>query len=563
MPKTYSYRGILSYQVDGGLQLVLFAAPAREIERWAGIPQRQVWGDQESVGFQRDLNGSRVTKLAKFYSVPRNTMQNPLLAAMQFREQVTFTPAGSGSGRDRAGTIKITPTLLDVPLIEVMRGVAALLKQRDPALVESEPADAMLDRLRSQLTLDDVEDDGADDGDSSEPDDSEDVSELFLEPESHLEQFWLELQARITLLEELGTGYAEDHILGFTRDALAAYLKPVLLVDGQHRLAGALEATRAVLSAPAMTKRIRNLIKEGKDAAAVEDELWTETDRHLPVSLLMTEDAAEHVFQFVVVNQKAQPLTRALLGSIVATSLADEELEPIATRLRDAGIPLEESRAISFITREPDSPFAGVVKRGLEGQDPNGLEWNVLGTLVSVFRSLKGGRIWGEGIDHAFRWRRLKLADSPIVADYETAGYVDPYEYWSALDGVWRPCFMRFWWVVRNTLASDDPEDFNFWGNPRRSNIFNKVSLHILQADFFQYLADREVTLEDEDDVESLVEQWLTLVDTSYFSRDWQLSGVKRDTTGVRNQWAHLWVRHRKEGSRLPAAAQYSKPRSA
>jgi hypothetical protein len=43
--------------------------------------------------------------------------------------------------------------------------------------------------------------------------------------------------------------------------------------------------------------------------------------------------------------------------------------------------------------------------------------------------------------------------------------------------------------------------------------------------------------------------------------RDWQLSGVKRDTTGIRNQWGSLWIRHRKDGSRLPSASQYSKPR--
>ncbi|PLZ99955.1 hypothetical protein CEN50_05380 [Fischerella thermalis CCMEE 5268] len=46
--------------------------------------------------------------------------------------------------------------------------------------------------------------------------------------------------------------------------------------------------------------------------------------RKLPVSLLMSNDPAEQVFQFVVVNQKATPTKTSLLGTIISTSLSTE-----------------------------------------------------------------------------------------------------------------------------------------------------------------------------------------------------------------------------------------------
>lgn len=73
---------------------------------------------------------------------------------------------------------------------------------------------------------------------------------------------------------------------------------------------------------------------------------------------------AEHVFQFVVVNQKATPIGRALLGTIVSTSLSAEELEGVSARLEAAGIPLEDPQAIAFLTRHPDSPFKDLVEKG-------------------------------------------------------------------------------------------------------------------------------------------------------------------------------------------------------
>jgi hypothetical protein len=44
---------------------------------------------------------------------------------------------------------------------------------------------------------------------------------------------------------------------------------------------------------------------------------------------------------------------------------------------------------------------------------------------------------------------------------------------------------------VRDRLGSEDRSSGNYWGSPRNSNLFNKISLMILTADFFQFLTAR------------------------------------------------------------------------
>lgn len=90
----------------------------------------------------------------------------------------------------------------------------------------------------------------------------------------------------------------------------------------------------------------------------------------------MDDSPAEHVFQYVLVNQKATPVPKALLGTIISTSLAEDELSTIAARLEDAKIPLEGARIISILSRAEDSPFAGLIAKGFGSDDSTKLQWN-------------------------------------------------------------------------------------------------------------------------------------------------------------------------------------------
>jgi len=275
----------------------------------------------------------------------------------------------------------------------------------------------------------------------------------------------------------------------------------------------------------------------------------------------MNTDPAEQVFQFVVVNQKATPIKPALLGTIVSTSLSNEELERVADRLENAGIKLEESRVVTFLARYPHSPFCGLVERGLSSDTKERLKWNVLASIVKIFWDLKGGKPFHENVDYADKWKDYHLSESKIVEKWEAEDCQDACEYWHRLDGPWRDVFISFWTAVRDKLADkDNDEAWHYWGNPKQSNIFNKTSLTILAADFFQYLCERRRGIDSKQEIPSLVDDWLRDVNTDYFNRDWNLHGVKKDIPGIRKQWSKLWVEYRKYPKQLPRSDRYRVP---
>ena len=196
--------------------------------------------------------------------------------------------------------------------------------------------------------------------------------------------------------------------------------------------------------------------------------------RHLPISLIMDEDPAEHVFQFVVVNQKATPINQALLGTIVSTTLSNEELQRVGKRLEDADIPLEDSKSISFATRNPRSPFCGLIQTGISGEEKNKLQWSVMLHFIKIIKELKGGKLFHESIDYSNVWKKNILlgTDYSKIDDYNCE---TPFEYWSSDKGLWREFFIIFWTKIRDFFGNtEDKGASNYWG-ATTSNLFNKV----------------------------------------------------------------------------------------
>ena len=100
---TVSYPALRCSQMKDGVQLVLFSAPATEIDEWAGVPQKKRTSDDaETTGFQRDENEKRIDDLVSFMRDPHNVIQNPLLCATQsdLCGSVRFVP--STSNEDQA-----------------------------------------------------------------------------------------------------------------------------------------------------------------------------------------------------------------------------------------------------------------------------------------------------------------------------------------------------------------------------------------------------------------------------------------------------------------------------
>ena len=574
----YEYQAIKIRESGSGNYLVLFAAPATDIDRWAGVPQKKEIGGQETTGFQREVNRRRLNSLKSFFLNQQNIIQNPLLCAKRATgesDTVIFVPDQDENDETAAvkGRIAIeAEDLMDLPLLDLMKRVQQDIEQRVPDLKGKFPSDEVVRDLKQRAEIvtqaseqhpssEDQEDESdaeteEEEGETNEP---EDVGEVMFSQESHIYDFWTEIAARVRVLEELNGSFREDTFLEYSKDAMVSFLRPIVLVDGQHRLRGAIEAKNSLLEQDEIRSEIEKAIDIGEEAESVQQRVEQRISRVLPISLLMSTDPAEHVFQFVVVNQRATPIGRALLGTIVSTSLSDDELQRVSERLDSAGIPLESSRAVAYLTRNPQSPFFDVVEKGYES-DKDLLPWTVLVSLLKIFRDLKGGRLFHEKVDNADTWRRKYLEVSAIVADCEKKGFATAYDCWKQPDGVWREVFMFFWRKVREEFASGTVGSHHYWGSPRQSNIFNKVYLTILAADFFAYLCGRQIGIDSVDQVPSLVDEWTDGVSRDYFNRDWKLEGVKKDTTGIRKQWAKLWTEYRKDPQKMPKYTEYRKP---
>lgn len=571
MTKTYIYPAVRILQSGRAQPLVLLAAKATEIDQWAGVPQKlRVVVDEdvntELLGFQRDEDPDRIEQIAKFYADANNVLQNPLLCAIRkaIGKEVTFIAEEGERPESDIVRGRLEITVVD----RSQQGLAALfnetrlfLEERVPALAGQRPSDHLLTKLRSLLNS--TEDDETTDADDAEAAPLEEA----LTEQSHIAEFWDAIAAREQLLSELGNKFDGDEFLGFSKDVLASYLCPVILVDGQHRLHGALKAASTALQQDDnRINRAAELLaaapQPDPDPNKIQFDLLTEKSRILPISLLLDERPEEHVFQFVVVNQKATPVRAALLGTIISTSLAEDELSSITERLENAGVPLQSSIAITYFAKNDNSPFAGLVSRGMLGDGTEKLPWSVLGQIVSLFRNLRGAKYFHDPkIDYADVWQRRLLDSSDICSDWNVHDASSAFDYWKQSDGPWRDVFVNFWTAVRDMLGETSNNSApNYWGQPRSSNLFNKPSLLTLATDFFAYLVESRQVIASADSVKELVADWLSDVNTNYFARDWKLSGVKKDSTGIRKQWSYQWFSHRRDPKNLPAVTCYSRP---
>jgi len=573
----YRYPCIVAKQTNSNKLLALFSAPAPEIDLWAGIPQKKRFDSgEETAGFQRVDSSKRIKSLKEFYINQENIIQNPILcslrdiplASVEFKQG----QADVENSQVKIGEIVITiPDYSSLSFQEILECVRNYIENRVPELSEREPDPEIILKLKLRANTDDAipysqdsdeNEDESDDFTAESCNETDSAAALF--EESHIIDFWQEIAGRHEVIRLIENKIQSDSFLGFPKDALLSYLKPVVLVDGQHRLKGALKALEEILKNQTIESEVEKRIAQGESVDAVTTDIKNRESRLLPVSLLLSTDPAEQVFQFVVVNEKATPIGRALLGTIVSTTLSNEEMEGVANRLKNAGIQLEDSQAITYLVRHPRSPFKNLVQRGLTGDASDLLQWNVFASLVGIFRYLKGGKLYGYKNDYTETWRMRHLKDSRIVGDFLEQGFEKEEDYWSKIDGPWRDVFINFWTKVRDTLGNTvDSERPNYWGKTRESNLFNKVSLTILAADFFQFLVETKAVIDSADHISSLVDNWLEYVNTSYFDKEWNLSSIKKDSTGIKKQWAFQWTEYRKIGGNLPPKNVFRQLRTA
>ncbi len=250
---TFKYKAVRIKQTASGNWLVLFAASAIEIDMWAGVPQKKKIGEQgqETTGFQREENRKRIKEISEFYRNEQNIVQNPLLCALRQPNEldVKFELSQGENNLDdtiQHGFLTITTEPLEkFSLLELLKRVKTDLERRVPELVNVNQRifDQLIRELKQRAAIQiDAQKDADEsidfDNDQETPENSEDEENLgiSLTDESHILDFWQEIAAYVYVLEEIKDSFDEDIFLDYSKNAIISFLRPLVVVDGQHRL---------------------------------------------------------------------------------------------------------------------------------------------------------------------------------------------------------------------------------------------------------------------------------------------------------------------------------------
>lgn len=438
---------------EGAGQVLLFVAPAGEIRAWAGVP-RKAFDYQH--GFQRTLNPSRIEDVAAFFKEDAKNI-TPTSVVVGLTGGVELEPiAGVSTSHSAVVRIKITSEDLEgVPIAELADKVLAHLRERLPLdvvkLIDSDVASAMVEAIRLEESQE-VEETAADEADG------------LVQPErgatakSYLGDFYARL---LGYKNGLLPWPQEDQL----RQVLYSFLRPGIIVDGQHRIFGAAMADEGILLS----------------VCAVPNASW-----------------AESVYQFVVINQKARPIKPAFLSSIIATSLNNEEIKSVYSRLETSKVKVESAGVMERINTDDASPFKGMIDFQVEGA-LGFLQYPGMSNLVRDFKNIP--------------------RSYPILLTDAT---------WATAEGEWLDHFFAFW---RGTRAYFEGKDARLWqestdANP--SNLLKIVSLQEIQGLVLSNWADaRDKQLSKPE----LTQQWAfnywTDFPSTFFSDEWKKKGLQ------------------------------------
>jgi hypothetical protein len=573
MPVTFEYAAIRYSQLPScGDQstIICLVAPCDEILTWAGIPRKAeaVASDEEEEtayirlhGYQRESNRIRVEKLVEFYQNPQNVIPTSILLARRFSNLVEFEATGTdldfGSVSATPGLLRITSNVdRDAPFEMLLQMLCDVLQQRHAELTPTLVDDALVDRYQAlfaatefrglvqPIASEEVASSERDAAESSMDEGDEDEGNQAAvnpyNPDSHVVDFYTEILLRMRLCQRIPPLNSRQEILGLTRATVLDYLAPVTVVDGQHRLLGALASLDALTESYLGSPSAHELYASGaKSGAELEREFRRSNRRVFSATLMLGDNWVEHVFQFVVVNQKVNKINNALLSSIISTSLTAKEIDTIQNRLEAAGIPTDDYRIMGRLINDRTSPFSGCVKQGFAADAANErikLDYSVLNTLAKHFRMLSLRPIdrRGPGAINAPRlWRDQHLKRSPYFASHEAATLLAGNDVWEhPVRGLWLDVFVDFWRIARARLA-DDQNPLARWADPNESNLFNGATMGTIEADFFEFLFEKEIVPNDATDFRAAMDRYFMRMQSAFFGRPWAIQGKRVDRANL------------------------------
>lgn len=292
--------------------LIMFAAPAKKIYNWAGIP-RKAW--QIRMLFQRPITKVRGRELKDFWKVASSPNEGLLEKRILGPTAIVIAIQGSPTVNDNQIDISYTP-VVDVTC-EPIKNISILAKRVYPSVFNrlDKEQKILLEEFRINpfQNFPDIEHD-------------------------YVFEFALQLTQMISDSERfVQVNAIEPEAQREIVLSMESICRPAIVVDGQHRLWGAAHIQKNIV---------------------------------LPVVAIPNCDWIEQIYQFVVINEKSQKVETSLLTDIFGSSLTKSEQVKVRGTLERSKVDVESRIAAVIASRTEDSPFYNMVKLKIEGTAP-------------------------------------------------------------------------------------------------------------------------------------------------------------------------------------------------
>lgn len=427
-----TYIGI-KYRQATGSEHVAFVCPADHIRKWGGVPHKTA---DFVGGFQRPLS-DRYKHIIDFFDEAGNS--SPTAIVVAFRPNAVKLTSVNAAELDfslpSGELVKIEISELAKQSIQdLAKNVFVTFSKRLSEDVQEREADEKIDdssdsqqedQIESEILTDDEkqEDWGIDVGNSA-------LAEFVnrLSSDSALNDLLSDLALRIQARD--GSSIEDARVAADSEltDVLQSLLKPAMIVDGQHRVWGASECTHEI---------------------------------PFTVVGIVDADWNEQVFQFVVINRQARAITAEFLASIVNSSLTNREIIKLEDRLEAAGLSTYESKMLRLMNDDPESPFNGMISRGLESES-NKITFKAAMAIASRWSKKMNDR------DDAYKVLfRNGLAGSSNKEKRDS---------WEA---AWKEYMFAFWHGVKNIYEKEQ-----LWEPGTR--LMYRATLQVLQEAFLE-----------------------------------------------------------------------------
>jgi hypothetical protein len=422
-------------------ELILFAARARDISNWAGIPRK---GWQIRMLFQRPITKARETQLKKFWT----QAATPKDGDEYILGPTAIIVASQGEAKiNEKGQIDLSYSCPVDILAEPSVVISDLALRLFPD-VKKRLSDKQVFMLENREAT----------GNAFSPFPEIDNDYVF--------EFALQMQQMICDAKQfIQENSISDESVREIITSMEAVLRPAIVVDGQHRLHGASNVGSEIL---------------------------------LPVVAIPHCPWPEQIYQFVVINEKAQRVDASLLSDIFGSSLTNSEQEYLRNKLDKSDVEIESRIASVMANRESTSPFKNMIMVKMDGKMPEGLD---------PFISERTIRALIEGTSQKYSWGWRAHDDFYDKYVHPTFSTRQSWDSW--VNGKWIEYWFAFWDEVRifYNLSSDPKKGAKtklpepLWSHNKQTNLTKAITLRQLQTLFMQYCIERMEEIEKSRDV--------------------------------------------------------------